>query len=299
MSLPERWHRVFRSEQGLRPGWGLVLYIALFLAFFNLGRPVLRSVLHGGLWALPAGEARGLVAAILAGLVLARIEGRRFGEFGLPLRPGLSRAPWVGAAWGLAAISILVLLLRVAGVLEFGPIALSGWAILGFAMFWALNCLLVGLFEESLLRGYAQFTLARGIGFWPSALVLSAAFGALHLGNSGESWIGALSVALLGLFLCLTLRRTGNLWFAVGFHASFDWGESFLYSLPDSGQVAVGHLVGASLHGPAWLAGGTVGPEGSLICLIVTGTVSLVFTRWTRRSPRTPIHPQAPVSGDG
>ncbi len=46
------------------------------------------------------------------------------------------------------------------------------------------------MFEEFLFRGYAQFTLATGIGFWPAATALSAAFGAVHLHNSGErqSW---------------------------------------------------------------------------------------------------------------
>jgi len=43
--------------------------------------------------------------------------------------------------------------------------------------------LLVGLFEEFLLRGYTQFTLARGIGFWLAAVLLSTAFGASHLKN--------------------------------------------------------------------------------------------------------------------
>src|SRR5450756_2021428 len=75
--------------------------------------------------------------------------------------------------------------------------------------------------------------------------------------------VGALSVFAMGMFFCLILRRTGNLWFAVGLHASFDWGETFLFSAPDSGIVAPGHLLNSSFHGPVWLTGGTVGPEGS------------------------------------
>jgi len=62
---------------------------------------------------------------------------------------------------------------------------------------------------------------------------------------------------LTGLFWCLTLRATGNLWFAVGMHASFDFGETFLYSVPDSGMVFPGHLSNATLAGPRWLTGGS------------------------------------------
>ncbi len=145
---------------------------------------------------------------------------------------------------------------------------------------------LVGLFEEFMLRGYSQFTLARGIGFWPAAAVLSCAFGLIHLGNDGEHWPGLLAAACIGFFFCLTLRRTGNLWFAVGFHAAWDWGETFFYSTPDSGMVAPGHLLRSSLHGPEWLTGGSVGPEGSVFCFVVIALAWIAFER---------LHPAATV----
>ncbi len=148
-----------------------------------------------------------------------------------------------------------------------------------FAAFWAVMFLFVGFFEEFLLRGYSQFTLARGIGFWPAAIVLSTAFGLIHLRNGGEQWAGLLAAAFIGFFFCLTLRRTGNLWFAVGFHAAWDWGETFFYSVPDSGTVFPGHLLSSSLHGPSWLSGGSVGPEGSVLCFAVIALVWLAFSR--------------------
>ena len=50
--------------------------------------------------------------------------------------------------------------------------------------------LMAAAFEESALRGYLQFTLKRGIGFWWAALVLSAAFGLAHPVNTGENRVG-------------------------------------------------------------------------------------------------------------
>jgi membrane protease YdiL (CAAX protease family) len=84
---------------------------------------------------------------------------------------------------------------------------------------------------------------------------------------------------VIGLFFCLTLWRTGSLWFAVGMHASFDFGETFLYSVPNSGFVAQGHLSNATLHGPVWLTGGTVGPEGSVYSFATMALLFVVFTR--------------------
>ena len=86
-----------------------------------------------------------------------------------------------------------------------------------------------------------------------------------------------LAAAAIGFFFCLTLRRTGNLWFAVGFHMAWDWGETFFYSVPDSGTIFPGHLLKSSFHGPRWLTGGMVGPEGSVLCFVVIAVTWAAF----------------------
>jgi len=101
--------------------------------------------------------------------------------------------------------------------------------------------------------------------------VVSLIFGVMHATNPGETLMGLAGVVLSGLFWCFTLRRTGSLWFAVGMHASFDFAETFLYSVPDSGMVFPGHLSSATLQGPAWLTGGSAGPEASVLDFIVLG----------------------------
>jgi CAAX protease family protein len=99
----------------------------------------------------------------------------------------------------------------------------------------------------------------------------------VHLRNPGEGPVGALSVLVIGMFLCFTLSRTGTLWFAIGFHAAYDFGETYVYSVPDSGFVMPGHLLASSFHGPAWLTGGTVGPEGSVFDFVIMAIAFLVF----------------------
>ena len=79
------------------------------------------------------------------------------------------------------------------------------------------------------------------------------------------------------LVFAFVLKRTGNLWLAVGWHASFDFGETFLFSVPDSGLVFDRHLSSAALHGPNWLTGGTVGPEGSVFSFLTMGISALVI----------------------
>jgi hypothetical protein len=51
----------------------------------------------------------------------------------------------------------------------------------------------------------------------------------------------------------------------IGFHALWDWTQSYFYGIPDSGHTLPGHLLRGKFFGPTWLSGGTVGPEGSLL----------------------------------
>jgi membrane protease YdiL (CAAX protease family) len=272
---------LFVGPEGLRPGWGLAFYVAMFYPLQMLAVELAGSRDFGssGLWSMMLEELANLVAAVIPAVILARVEHRPWKAYGLPGKQAFGRLFWVGTMWGFAGISLLMFALYGLHAFAFGNVLLHGARLARFAAFWAVMFLLVGLFEEFLLRGYTQFTLTRGIGFWPAALVLSGTFGLIHLRNDGEQWIGLLAAAFIGFFFCLTLRRTGTLWFAVGFHAAWDWGETFFYSVPDSGMVAPGHLLRSSLHGAQWLSGGSVGPEGSVLCFGVIAVLWLAFAR--------------------
>jgi uncharacterized protein len=275
------------DSDSLRPGWGFTFYAVAYYLLQRVANVWAASWNLGTLRSAMALEFALFVSATIPALLLARIEHRRWEAFGLPLKRAFGRLFWVGALWGFAGITLLLAVLHGLHVFNFGHVVLHGVRIAKYGAFWAGMFLLVGLFEEFLLRGYTQFTLARGIGFWPAAVVLSCVFGAVHLGNGGEDWRGILAAAAIGFFFCLTLRRTGTLWFAVGFHAAWDWGESFFYAVPDSGTVSPGHLLSSSFHGSAWLTGGSVGPEGSVMCFVVIAAAWVAFERMYPAASRT------------
>jgi membrane protease YdiL (CAAX protease family) len=210
---------------------------------------------------------------------MAKLEARPFGGYGLPGRLAFGKLFWQGALFGLIEISAVIAVIAMLGSYHFGGLAIHGVQLLRWAIFWAACFVMVALYEEFTFRGYLQFTMTQVIRFWPAAVLLSLAFGFVHRGNPGESKWGLAGVVLVGLFWCLTLRRTGNLWFAVGMHASFDFGETFLYSVPDSGMVFPGHLSNATLAGPAWLTGGSAGPEASVCDFVILLAFFCVFHR--------------------
>jgi membrane protease YdiL (CAAX protease family) len=252
------------------------------------------------MWQLMLQEGVSLLLVFLPALVMARLESRPAGDYGLPAGSMFGAKFWHGAALGIAEISILIGSIAAFRGYRFGPLAVHGPALLRWALLWALFFVLVGLFEEFTFRGYLQSTLADGIGFWPAALVLSLGFGGVHLMNQGESPVGALSVVSIALVFSLALRRTGNLWLVVGWHAAFDFGETFLFSVPNSGNVFEGHLSNATLHGPVWLTGGTVGPEGSVFSFLTMAAAAVYVHKVFPPKPKmvvTKQHPAAELPG--
>jgi uncharacterized protein len=130
---------------------------------------------------------------------------------------------------------------------------------------YAVLFVLVAVAEELWFRSFILVQLSRAVSFWPAALLMSGLFLLSHTANIGENPLGLFAAALVGLVLAYSFRRTGALWFAIGFHAAWDYAESFLFGVPDSGGMLPGALMRPTLHGPAWLTGGTAGPEGSLL----------------------------------
>ena len=230
----------------------------------------------------------------VAAWTMSKIEGRRLGEYGLPASKALRKNFWVGLLIGLLATSSTVLSIFALHGVRFTSAAIHGTAILIAAAAWALAFFLAGLAEEFLFRGYALFTLTTGMGFWPSAFLLSGLFGLVHATNGGENILGDVSVISFGLLLCLFLRRTGTLWCAIGFHLGYDWGQTFLFGVPNSGLLPSQSLFNASLSGPHWLTGGTVGPEASIFCPIVLAIVAIVFSLKYRDARYRPSSVSAP-----
>jgi membrane protease YdiL (CAAX protease family) len=295
---PQHANEIFYGPNGIRAGWrvliflGVIVIVTLVLMTPFVVMRALRgagpqvSIGVGGLTPLGLGisEASLFIIPSIAALIMARLERRKYGQYGLPVRFAFRKDFWIGLLVGFLAISACLL-----GIFAFHGLHLTGLAIHGntiasAAAAWGVTFVIVGLAEEFSFRGYLQYTLTTGIGFWPSAFLMSVLFGLAHSANPGESKFGLFSVVLFGLLFCLVLRRTGNLWWAVGFHAGWDWGQTFFYGVPDSGIPAYHNLFGSAFDGPRWLTGGSVGPEASVFTPIALALVAILFTRVYREN---------------
>ncbi len=204
---------------------------------------------------------------------MARREHRTFAEYGLPWRRLFAVPLWAGALAGIAALAIVVGAMIVSGAAHVGGFTTTGSAALLSAALWAATFLTVGVVEESLFRGY-PFTLGAGFGYWPAAVALSLLFGILPSFNPGESLIGKAEVVIFGLFMCVALWRFGNLRWGIGFHAAWDWGQTYLFGVGDSGVHGAGALLHTEVAGPSLLSGGSAGPEATIFTPVMLAAIA-------------------------
>jgi membrane protease YdiL (CAAX protease family) len=308
---PSREHSILIGPDGLRAGWSLLIFfliVAACAATIHFSYGAIRNRRHPGKPPIAMHAQKGapmkaveftpasaipqegsfLLVILFAAWIMSRIEKRPFGEYGL----GGNSRRWPqfaqGLCWGFALISLLILFLYLGHYIVLQGFLLHGAAVLKYAVVWLFFFMIVGLFEEFFFRGYIQYTLARGIGygaigFWISAALWNFGFGFAHSSNPGESPIGVFLAGFIGLIFCLSLWYTRSLWWAIGFHATWDWGESYFYGTADSGTLAKGHLIGSHPQGGLLMSGGATGPEGSVFAIFVCLLVALAIWLTLRR----------------
>ena len=259
-------------------GLALLQFIGFFVVILSPVAAVQYAIHHGmphpkpnpshaiGLLQL-VGEFVMVVWALTATWIMARVSRKPFLSYGLGGDDQI-RNFVIGTVAGIVFIALILFAMNLMGVYDFGTVAMDSQGLAYWGLVYAGVFVLVAFAEETITRGYALVSLSRAISFWPAAIVLSAMFGAAHLGNHGENWIGILTAAGYGFVLAYSFRATGSLWFALGLHAGNDYAETYIFGVPDSGLPAAGRALVPSIHGPEWLSGGSVGPEGSIVSLV-------------------------------
>jgi membrane protease YdiL (CAAX protease family) len=285
---PMPHYGILKGPNGLRAGWRILIFFAILLPLgyaTSTGiEPLVRHTHAGNFTPLFVLLSYGLFVPplLLATWIVGRIEHRSFADYGLPLRQAFGRRFWQGAAFSFASLTLLLVTMRLVGVFSFGTIMLHGWNSWKYAAAWAVPMFFGVFLEDFLYRGYFLFTLSKGIGFWPAAVVTSLLMGGIHYFNPGGHGLGPVTATMYCLVTCLVLRRTGDLWMPLGIHLAWGWGESYFYGLQDAGFPTVGHLFDARLHGNPLLTGGAFGPEASIFNVVLLAAWGVFFSLWLR-----------------
>ena len=274
-------------EDQIRAGWRLLIWLAIVIgAQFGIDYVARRlgAGEHAFLdprWLIATDLLLVLLPTALATFVMMRIERRHLSDYYVHARALLGGLFWKGIAWGAASVSLLIGLIAAFGGYRITGLASRGSGLVYGLLLWIAASLVIGIAEEFAFRAYMLRTLADGMGFWPAAAVLAVCFGALHyFTKPHERWEDFTCTGLLAFLIAITIRRTGDLAFAIGWHAAFDWGAIYFWSGRNAGEFAEGRLFATSWPGPDWLTGGLLGPEASWMVFIMIAALFVAFTRF-------------------
>ena len=207
-----------------------------------------------------------------------------------------------GALTALLTLSVLFALMYVAGAIRF-----EGWSsdvkthsefyAVGALLFFAVGFGAVGLFEELVFRGYGLANLRQFTGWGWAVAIQAAVFAGIHLGNGiGKPEVfkaalaGLPSLFLIAIFFAVSYRKTGSLWFPIGFHMAWDWLLGCVFSLPVSG-IPTFRLFDVQETGTSFLSGGAFGAESSFF--LIPLLLAMNYVMWL-----VPDHPRAVANLD-
>jgi membrane protease YdiL (CAAX protease family) len=284
---------IFTGPRGLRAGWRFLLFalgieVGVFVVEEPLGQILARlfaiTPRELSAPALLIGEFVFCLSVFLVTGIFALAERRCIDSYGLPIEQAFGKFFWKGMLAGLLVVLFVAGAMILSGAMVLQGLALHGTDLARLTLLWLLANILIGLSEEYTFRGYALQTLWRGAGFWPAALITTAIFAGDHLEKPGENAMDIGMIFFLGFILCLSIRKTGSLWWAVGWHAGFDFGQLFLIGTRNGGQTPIGRLFNVTFPGPAWLNGGELGTEASIF-MVPAAIATLIYVTWFLRGP--------------
>ncbi len=276
-------HRVLRRGRwrwlrGL--AWLLLLFFLTAAAFGVPAQAAADRLPPGNTSAQLAGLLVACSAAVGCYALAVRLgEGRRPAELALrPALPGLA----VGAGLGGLMMAALMGVLLVTGLYDLTLVgAAPAWSGLGQALQAAVT-------EELWMRALLLRLLWRAFGPIPAFAVAALVFAALHLANPGANPLAAATVTVAGLMFCALYALTGRLWIPIGLHLAWNFAQGYLFGAAVSGNDLGGSIAvsTASPGAPAWLTGGTFGPEASVFALILVSVVTWGVLSAARKAGR-------------
>jgi uncharacterized protein len=247
----------------------------------------------------------GLVAAMLSVWLAGRFLDRRpFPDFGFHLGTGW----WLDLLFGMVLGALLISTIffaelglgwvEVVGVFE--TIGTDG-SFLPSLLLPIVLYLCVGIYEETVFRGYQLKNGAEGLNYpalGPRGAVLvawvlsSVFFGLLHANNPNATVVSTLNIVLAGLMLGFGYVISGELAIPIGLHISWNFFQGAVYGLPVSGFGPFSAtFIATRQTGPDLWTGGLFGPEAGLLAPVVMVLGILLIALWTRlRTGKVSLH---------
>lgn len=199
------------------------------------------------------------------------VENRKSYEFSLK-KSGIELG--VGALLAFVVLTFFVLLIAL-----FGFYKIEEFNSFGNVVFMFFTQLKVGFVEELLFRVILFKLTEELIGSWGAIALQGILFGFAHAGNPNATIYTTLALILsFSIFFGAGYMMTRRIWFIMGFHWSWNFFQSGIWGMNNSGATQPS-LITPAVDGPIWLTGGAWGAELSVVTILILFTLSLYFVK--------------------
>lgn len=181
---------------------------------------------------------------------------------------------------GFAAMGLIYLVLVLTG-----QVSIVNKVIPKYLVSYLLFFFSVAVVEEILSRGVLQGVIKKEGKVWLSILFPSIFFGLIHMSNPGVSPIGVINTILAGVLFALSTYVTGSIYWAIGFHFTWNYFQSIIFGMKVSGiDFPEGKFMYLEVGSNNIINGGSYGVEGGLLCTAVFGVIILwLFVKFRKR----------------
>ena len=201
----------------------------------------------------------------------------------VPVSVGL-RGFGQGLALGAVPAAAALLLGVVAGHAFWSPDAGGLGAYVGTVLSSLAVLAPAALGEEVIFRLLPLVLLTLAFGRRGAIAGLAVVFGLAHAGNPGVTPLGLWNIALAGVLLGFAFFAPGGIWTAFGVHLGWN-GMLGALDAPVSGIPFRIPMLDYHPGGPAWLTGGSFGPEGGLLATFAIAGAIGIAARWAGKEP--------------
>lgn len=190
----------------------------------------------------------------------------------------LSAVDWfresgMGFLVSMSLVVIIVLILYSFGYFEFIGFNPNKRVALDFVVRFAM-----GAFIEELFFRLIVFRLTEELlGSWIALIIQVVFFGFAHQANENATFVTSLSlIAVGGIFYTAAFMYTRRIWLPLGIHMGWNYCQSGIFSMPNSGTQYEGLII-AKVQGPQAITGGSFGIEASFIAILLCLIVGIVL----------------------
>lgn len=277
--------KIFTNRYGeVRSGWKIALTLILMFALMNVVSIFIGIVIgiiasaKGNIAELSAIESSPLffsIAIILQNfafigssmIMWKAFEKNKFRFMGLTnIKKGYKELV-VGLLLGAITITVVGVILLLIGEVTLVN-SLSNPNISYELLSGLIAFIAVGFGEEIFGRAYCMSVLKQTRNKYIVLGVSAAIFAAMHLWNSGISFLALINLFLVGILFGYMFMKSGNVWMPIGFHITWNYFQGYVLGFQVSGNEVRG-IYQLNNVGNTFFNGGTFGPEGGIIVTVI------------------------------